>query len=142
MTSVPDQSERNRRIIEEFRANRGRVSGRFDGAHMLLLTTSGAKSGRRYTTPLMYLPDGDRMLVFASHGGAPTSPAWYHNMVASGGATVEVGSETFDVTAAVLSGDERDRLYAIQAGLYSAFADYQAKTSRRIPVVALRRRAD
>jgi len=104
---------------------------------MLLLTTTGAKSGTLRTTPLVYLPDGDRLVVIASKGGAPTHPAWYHNLVAHPDVTVEVGSEMLPVRAAVLSGEERDRLYARQAALRPAFAEYQAKTTRRIPVVAL-----
>ena len=130
----------NQRIIAEFRANGGKVGGPFAGAPMLLLTTRGAKSGQRRTTPLVYLPDGDRFIIFASKGGAPTHPAWYHNLVAYPEATVEVGTETIPVTAAVVTGEERDRLYATQAGLRPAFAEYEAKTTRRIPVVALHRR--
>jgi deazaflavin-dependent oxidoreductase (nitroreductase family) len=131
----------NRQVIEEFRTNGGKVGGQFEGAPLLLLTTTGAKSGQRRTSPMMYLPDGDRMLVFASKGGAPTHPDWYHNLVAHQEATVEVGTETFDVTAVVLTGEERDRLYAKQAKLYPGFASYQARTTRQIPVVALKRRA-
>ena len=130
----------NQRIIAEFRANGGKVGGPFAGAPMLLLTTRGAKSGQRRTTPLVYLPDGDRFIIFASKGGAPTHPAWYHNLVTYPEATVEVGTETIPVTAAVVTGEERDRLYATQAGLRPAFAEYEAKTTRRIPVVALHRR--
>lgn len=129
----------NRQVIDEFHANGGKVGGPFEGAPLLLLTTTGAKSGKKFTTPLMYLPDGDRMLIFASKGGAPTNPAWYHNLVAHPNATVEVGTDTFDVAAAVVTGEERDRLYAEQSRRYPNFAEYQEKTSRRIPVVALKR---
>ena len=129
----------NRQVIDEFHANGGKVGGPFEGAPLLLLTTIGAKSGKKFTTPLMYLPDGDRMLIFASKGGAPTNPAWYHNLVAHPNATVEVGTDTFDVTAAVVTGEERYRLYAEQSRRYPNFAEYQEKTSRRIPVVALKR---
>lgn len=129
----------NRQVIDEFHANGGKVGGPFEGAPLLLLTTTGAKSGKKFTTPLMYLPDGDRMLIFASKGGAPTNPAWYHNLVAHPNATVEVGTDTFDVTAAVVTGEERDRLYAEQSRRYPNFAEYQEKTGRRIPVVALKR---
>lgn len=134
------QHDVNQRIIAEFRANGGKVGGRFAGAPMLLLTTTGRKSGERRTTPLVYLPDGDRYIIFASKGGAPTHPAWYHNLVAHPETTVEVGTETIPVTASVVTGEERDRLYATQAALRPAFAEYEAKTTRRIPVVALHRR--
>ena len=106
---------------------------------MLLLTTTGARSGKRYTTPVMYLPDGDRLVIFASKGGAPTSPDWYHNLVAHPLATIEVGTETRDVNAVVATGAERDELYARQAQLYPQFAEYQKKTTRQIPVVILAR---
>lgn len=130
----------NRQVIDEFHANGGKVGGPFEGAPLLLLTTTGAKSSKKYTTPLMYMPDGDRMLIFASKGGAPTNPDWYHNLVAHPNATVEVGTDRFDVTATVVTGEERDRLYAEQATRYPGFAEYQEKTSRRIPVVALKRK--
>jgi deazaflavin-dependent oxidoreductase (nitroreductase family) len=131
----------NEQIIAEFRANGGKVGGPFAGAPMLLLETTGAKSGIHRTTPLVYLPDGDRFVIIASKGGAPTNPAWYHNLVAHPETTIEVGTETIPVTAVVLTGEERDRLYAKQAGLRPAFAEYQTRTSRRIPVIALQRRA-
>jgi deazaflavin-dependent oxidoreductase (nitroreductase family) len=127
----------NQAIIEEFRANEGVVGGPFQGAPVLLLTSTGARSGARRTTPVMYLPDGERMVIFASKGGAPTNPAWYHNLVANPSATVEVGTDTVDVDAAVTSGEERRRLFDRQAELYPQFADYAEKTSREIPVVAL-----
>jgi deazaflavin-dependent oxidoreductase (nitroreductase family) len=130
----------NDRIIEEFRANKGVVGGPFAGAPMLLLATTGAKSGAARTNPLVYLPDGDRFIIFASKGGAPNHPAWYHNLVAHPETTIEVGTETIPVTATIVTGEERDRLYAAQAALRPAFADYEAKTTRRIPVVALHRR--
>jgi deazaflavin-dependent oxidoreductase (nitroreductase family) len=134
---VPDMSEFNRAIIEEFRANGGKVGGSFEGAPVLLLTSTGAKSGQRRTTPLMYMPDGERMVIFASKGGAPTNPAWYHNLRANPSATVEVGADTVDVDAAVTSGEERERLFKRQAELYPQFAEYAEKTTREIPVVAL-----
>jgi len=137
MTAVNDF---NQRIIAEFRANEGKVGGPFAGAPMLLLSTTGAKSGQRRTTPLVYLPDGDRFTIFASKGGAPQHPSWYHNLVAHPDTMVEVGTETIPVTATVITGEERDQLYAKQAGLRPAFGEYQAKTTRRIPVVALQRR--
>ncbi|MDQ1533211.1 MAG: hypothetical protein QOF28_972 [Actinomycetota bacterium] len=129
----------NRAIIEEFRANGGKVGGQFAGAPLLVLTTTGAKTGKQRTHPLVYLPDGDRLIVFASKGGAPTSPDWYHNLVANPTATVEVGNETFEVKATELTGEERDRIYAKQAELMPGFAEYQDKTTRTIPVVALER---
>lgn len=132
-------SDWNNQIITEFRTHEGKVGGPFKGAPLLLLTTTGAKSGQQRTSPLMYLPDGDRMIIFASKGGAPTNPDWYHNLMAHPQATVEVGTETFNVTATPITGEERDRLYAIQAKHYSGFADYQAKTTRKIPVIALER---
>jgi len=130
----------NKQVIDEFHANGGKVGGSFEGAPLLLLTSTGAKSGKKYTMPLMYMPDGDRMLIFASKGGAPTHPDWYHNLVAHPEATVEVGTKTFDVTATVVTGEERERLYAEQARRYPFFAEYQEKTTRRIPVIALKRK--
>ncbi|MBO0782000.1 MAG: nitroreductase family deazaflavin-dependent oxidoreductase [Ktedonobacteraceae bacterium] len=129
----------NRQIIEEFRSNGGKVGGPFAGAPLLLLTTTGARSGMARTTPVMYLPDGERLIIFASKAGASTNPDWYHNLMAHPQATVEVGSETFEVTASEVTGEQRDQLYARQAALYPGFADYQAKTTRRIPVIALQR---
>jgi deazaflavin-dependent oxidoreductase (nitroreductase family) len=131
---VPDW---NTSIIEEFRANGGKVGGRFAGAPLLILKTTGAKTGRTRENPMMYLADGDRFLVFASKGGAPTHPDWYHNLVANPSATIEVGDESFDVNAEVLTGEERDRFYAIQSERYPGFAEYQEKTERIIPVIAL-----
>jgi deazaflavin-dependent oxidoreductase (nitroreductase family) len=127
----------NRAIIEEFRANEGRVGGPFEGAPVLLLTSTGAKSGEQRTTPVVYLPDGERMVIFASKGGAPTNPAWYHNLRANPSASVEVGPDTLDVNAVVTVGEERQRLFDRQAERYPQFADYASKTSREIPVVAL-----
>ena len=134
-----EMSDWNKQIIEEFRSNGGKVGGAFEGAPLLLLTTTGARSGIARTTPVMYLPDGERLVIFASKAGAVTNPDWYHNLVAHPEATVEVGSETFKVTAVEVMGEERDRLYARQATLFPGFADYEAKTTRRIPVIALRR---
>ena len=127
----------NKAIIEEFRANGGKVGGNFEGAPLLILKTTGAKSGLERTNPMMYQADGDRFLVFASKGGSPTHPDWYHNLLANPRATIEVGEETFDVDAEVLTGEERDRFYAIQAERYPGFADYEKKTDRVIPVIAL-----
>lgn len=133
-----DQRTRNAALIAEFRANGGTVAeDKFAGAPLLLLTTRGRKTGRPYTTPLMYLPDGGRFVVFASHGGAPEDPEWYRNLVSAGRAVVEVGGRAFAVTVVATHGAERDRLYATHASLYPRFGEYELKTTRRIPVVAL-----
>jgi deazaflavin-dependent oxidoreductase (nitroreductase family) len=129
----------NEKIIEEFRANSGRVGGFFEGAALALLTTVGARSGERRTNPVVYARDGGRILVFASNAGAPSHPAWYHNLLANPQVTVEIGDETHDATAHSLGGEERDRLYARQAKADPAFAEYEARTTRVIPVVALYR---
>jgi deazaflavin-dependent oxidoreductase (nitroreductase family) len=131
----------NASVIAEFRAHGGRVGGPFEGAPLLLLTSTGAKSGEERTTPVMYLPDGERMVIFASKAGAPTNPAWYHNLVANPTATVEVGTESFQARARVASGEERAELYNRQAELRPQFADYAEKTTREIPVVVLERQA-
>jgi deazaflavin-dependent oxidoreductase (nitroreductase family) len=109
------------------------------GAPLLLLTSTGARTGQLRTTPVVYLPDGERLVIFASKAGAPTHPAWYLNLVANPSATVEVGSETFDVTASVATGEERERLYGQQEAVMAQFADYAQKTTREIPVVVLER---
>jgi deazaflavin-dependent oxidoreductase (nitroreductase family) len=136
---MPDPNDFNTGIIEEFRANAGKVGGPFEGAPLLLLTTTGAKTGQARTSPVMYLPDGERMVVFASKAGAPTNPDWYHNLVAHGTASVEVGTDRFSVRAVVATGEERDQLYRRQAELYPGFAEYQQKTTRQIPVITLER---
>jgi deazaflavin-dependent oxidoreductase (nitroreductase family) len=130
-------SDFNTRIIDEFRATSGKLSGGFAGTPMLLLTTTGARSGTRRTTPLAYLPDGERIVVFASKAGAPTNPDWYHNLKAHPEVTVEVGGDTRELEAVEVTGAERDRLFAEQARRAPGFADYQAKTTRQIPVIAL-----
>lgn len=114
-------SDYNQRNIEEFRANGGQVGGGWTGRPLLLLTTTGAKTGKRHTTPVMYRRDGERLVVFASKGGAPTSPDWYHNLVANPTVTVEVGTDTFEAQASVTKGAERDELYAQQAKEYPQF---------------------
>jgi deazaflavin-dependent oxidoreductase (nitroreductase family) len=139
---MTDQNEYNRRLIEEFRATRGLSSGPFAGRALLLLTTTGAKSGLRRTTPMMYIPEGDRLLVIASNIGAPNHPDWYRNLVAHPDVTVEAGTETFDATAVVVEGAERQRLWAWIVEQYPFFAEHQTKTSRQIPVIALERRPD
>lgn len=142
---MADTNDWNAHIIEEFRTNGGKVGGQFDGAPLLLLHTVGAKSGQPRVNPMMYLPDGDRYVVFASYAGNPKNPAWYHNLRANPDVTVELpgpggGVETFPARAVNVEGAERDALYARQAELYPGFAEYQDKTDRTIPVVALVRR--
>jgi len=137
--TMSDYNDWNTKIIEEFRSSGGKVGGPFAGAPLLLLTTTGAKSGQKRTTPMMYLTDGDRLAVFASKAGAPTNPDWYHNLVANPRVAVEVGTESFEVEAQVADRAERDRLYAIQAERYPGFAEYEQKTDRVIPVVLLTR---
>jgi deazaflavin-dependent oxidoreductase (nitroreductase family) len=129
----------NQQVITEFRANQGKVSGRFANSPLLLLTITGAKSGRSLTRPLAYTRDGERLVVIASFGGGPKNPPWYHNLVANPEATVEVGSERFRVRATVATGEERQRLYNQQAAQLPAFAEYQKKTTRQIPVIVLTR---
>jgi deazaflavin-dependent oxidoreductase (nitroreductase family) len=131
----------NTKIIREFRENGGKVGGPFEGAPLLLLTSTGAKSGQSRTSPVMYLPDDGRYVVFASKAGAPSNPDWYHNLLAHPDASIEVGTERFGVRATVITGAQRDELYARQAGLYPGFAEYEAKTTRTIPVIALERTA-
>ena len=127
----------NARNIEEFRSSGGKLGGPFEGAPVLLLTTIGAKSGQPRTSPMMYLPEGDRIIVFASNEGKDTHPNWYHNLRKNPSATVEVGDQTYPVTAEEITGPEHDRLYGIQAARYPGFARYQAGTDRIIPVVEL-----
>jgi deazaflavin-dependent oxidoreductase (nitroreductase family) len=127
----------NRRNIEEFRANHGRVGGQFEGAPVLLLHSIGARSGEERVTPMMYLADDDRYLVFASAAGADKNPAWYHNLVANPDVSIEVGDGSVDVHAVELQSAERDAKYAVQAERYPGFAEYERKTTRTIPVLAL-----
>ena len=136
---MADMNEFNRRVIEEFRTNSGKVGGPFAGASMILLTTKGAKSGRTYTTPLVYSRDGDRIVIIASKAGAPKNPDWYHNLVANPVITVEVGTEKFQAKARVTSGAERERLYNAQAAQMPVFNEYRQKTKRDIPVFVLER---
>lgn len=134
MTETPDW---NTKIIEQFRANQGRVGANFEGAPLLLLHTTGAKTGEERVNPMMYLDlDGGRY-VFASKGGSERNPDWYHNLVAHPGVAVEVGTERYQATAVPVTGDARHRIYAEQARRYPGFAEYQEKTSRVIPVVEL-----
>jgi deazaflavin-dependent oxidoreductase (nitroreductase family) len=134
---MSDRSDFNARIIEEFRANGGKVGGGFAGAPMLLLHTTGARTGVERVNPLVHQRDGDNLVVFASKAGAPTHPDWYHNLLADPDVTAEVGTETLVLRARVAEGEERERLWSRQMELMPGFADYQAKTTRRIPVVVL-----
>ncbi|WP_409471175.1 nitroreductase/quinone reductase family protein [Streptomyces sp. HC307] len=128
----------NQQVIEEFRAHQGRVGGHFEGARLILLTTTGARSGAPHTTPVGYLPDGgERILVIASAGGAHRHPAWYHNLVAHPEVTVESGAFTYQARAVVLADEERDRAFARAVEADPGWAAYQEKTRRVIPVVAL-----
>ena len=127
----------NEKIIEEFRANDGRVGGPFEGAPVLLLHTTGAKSGLERVSPMMYLEEDDRIYVFASKAGADTDPDWFHNLVAHPAVTAEIGTERSAATATPVVGAERDRIYAVQAERFPGFAEYEAKTTRVIPVVEL-----
>jgi deazaflavin-dependent oxidoreductase (nitroreductase family) len=132
----------NSGIIEQFRTNDGQIrEGMFKGAPLLLLTTTGAKSGKPTTHPLAYTRDGDDYVVIASKGGAPTNPAWFHNLVANPTVQLEVGPDTFQAKARVAQGEERERLYAAQAKMMPGFAEYQQKTTRQIPVVVFKRAA-
>ena len=136
---MTDQRDYNRQLIEEFRANRNKVGGAFEGRPLLLLTTRGAKSGQKRTTPMMYIPDGKHFLVVASNAGAPKHSDWYRNLLAHPHVTVEVGTETFDALATVAEGEERQRLWTRIVELYPFFTDHQAKISRQIPVIVLSR---
>jgi deazaflavin-dependent oxidoreductase (nitroreductase family) len=134
MTDADDFNSRN---IAEFRANHGKIGGQFEGAPMLLLHTTGARSGDERINPMMYLADGDRYLVFASAAGSDRNPAWYWNLRAHPEASIEVGDEHLDVRAEELTGSVRDEKYAEQARRYPGFAEYERKTTRTIPVIAL-----
>jgi deazaflavin-dependent oxidoreductase (nitroreductase family) len=137
-------SDFNTQVIDEFRANHGRVSGPFEGAPMVIVHHRGRKSGSEYTVPLMYLADeadADTIYIFASKAGAPTDPEWYRNLTAAGSGSVEVGDETYDVAVNEVTGDARDRIFAEQVRRQPGFGEYEQKTAgiRTIPVLALRR---
>jgi deazaflavin-dependent oxidoreductase (nitroreductase family) len=125
----------NQKVVTEFRANQGKVGGQMEGMPLLLLTTTGNKSGRKLTKPLAYSKDGDRIFVIASFAGSPHNPAWFCNLEASPTVTLEVGAERFQARARIISGEERDRLFKLQADKMNIFYDYQKKTTRQIPVV-------
>lgn len=132
-----DVKEINRKVIDQFRAG-----GEIDGMHrerLLLLTTTGARTGRQHTTPMMFHTDGDRPIVMASNAGAPKPPDWYRNLTANPEVTVEIGKETYPATARVLTGDERARLWAEITAAYPFFLEHQTKAGREIPLVALAR---
>jgi deazaflavin-dependent oxidoreductase (nitroreductase family) len=137
-------SDWNAKTIEEFRANEGKVGGTFEGSPLVLVHHRGRTSGREYVTPVMYLPDDsdpDVIFVFATRGGAPVSPDWYHNLTAAGRGSIERGTETYEVTVRDLTGAERDHIYAEQARRYPGFAEYERQTAgvRTIPVLELSR---
>jgi deazaflavin-dependent oxidoreductase (nitroreductase family) len=133
-------SDWNAQTIAEFRKNHGKVGGNFEGAPLVLLRTVGKRSGKLHVVPVMYLKDGQRYLVFASKGGAPTHPDWYYNLKAGPDIQIELGDDTIDAHAEEITGRERDALYKRQATLYPTFAEYERRTKRIIPVVALTRR--
>ncbi|MFJ6938986.1 nitroreductase family deazaflavin-dependent oxidoreductase [Streptomyces sp. NPDC101132] len=134
---MSERLERNQRVIDEFRAKGGVVGGDFEGMPLLLLTTTGARSGEPRTSPMAYLRDGDRLVVFAANGGREHHPGWYHNLLAHPSAGVEVGKDSFTVTAAVADGAERERLWAAQLAVAPFLGDFQARSGRRVPVVTL-----
>ena len=132
-------TEFNQKVIEEFRGNGGKVGGAFAGAPMIIVTHTGAKSGKVHTTPLVYSQDGDRFVIIASKAGAETNPAWYYNLIAHPEVTVEVGAERFTARAVEVRGTERDRLFDAQARLMPQFNEYKKRTTRTIPVLTLER---
>lgn len=134
-----DVNDFNRGVIEEFRANDGTTTGPFAGAPLMLMTTTGAKSGKERIIPIVYTRDGDRLVIAASKAGAPTNPDWYFNVVANPGVTIELPGEKFRARAAVVDRAERDRLYAAHAAAMPGFAEYETKTDRVIPIVVLER---
>jgi deazaflavin-dependent oxidoreductase (nitroreductase family) len=136
---MADVMDWNSAIIEEFRANEGRVGGQFDGAPLLLLHSTGAKTGTERINPMMYQSTDGGLAVFASKAGADTNPDWFHNLVANPQARVEVGVETFDVKARVAQSDEREQIWSEQKRRYPGFAEYERMTTRQIPVVILER---
>jgi deazaflavin-dependent oxidoreductase (nitroreductase family) len=134
---MSDVQDWNQSIIEEFRANEGKVGGGFAGAPLLLLHTTGAKTGRERVNPMMYLDLDGHRYVFASKSGADTNPDWYWNLVAHPDVTAEVGTETYEAAAVPVTGGDRDRIYSEQARRYPGFGEYEEKSSRVIPVVEL-----
>jgi len=139
MSTTPNDF--NAGVIEEFRANGGTAGGMFEGKPLLLLHNVGARSGTDFVTPLVYLADGGNWVIFASKGGAPNNPGWYHNLKANPEVSIEVGTDTVDVTAEEATGTERDRLYSIQEEQQPQFVEYAQKTERKIPVIILKPRS-
>jgi deazaflavin-dependent oxidoreductase (nitroreductase family) len=137
---MTDLNDWDRQIIAAFRANGGNVGGQFAGVPLLLLTTTGAKSGQQRITPLAYLSEGGHIYVFAGNRGAPTNPGWYHNLVAHPDVTVEIGTETFEARAIVVDSAEGERLGRIQVQKIPVLAELQAKITRKVPVVLLERK--
>jgi deazaflavin-dependent oxidoreductase (nitroreductase family) len=137
--NLPRQKLFNAALIKEFRQNGGQISGQLAGLPLLLVTTTGTKTGRQRTTPLGYCQIGDRLIIIASKGGAPDHPAWYYNLLADPHITVELGHETFKAKAIITTGQDRDRLFTQAAQQQPAFADYQKTTPRQIPVIELTR---
>ena len=131
--------EMNRQVIEEFRANGGKTTGRFAGSDLLLLHTKGARTGSERINPMMYVRDGNRYVVFASKNAAPSHPDWYRNLVARPEVEVEVGTERFAARAIILEGEQRRRVWDESARRFPFLNDHQARTQREIPVVALER---
>ena len=136
---MTERQKFNEKIIEEFRANGGKVGKPFEGMPMILVTMKGAKSGKEYTMPLVYSKDGNRYVIIASMAGAPNHPDWYHNIKANPEVTLEIGTERFPAKATITSGEERERLFNAQAAIMPIFNDYRKKTTREIPVIALER---
>lgn len=136
---MSERMQRNQPVIEEFRANRGVVGGSWEGVPLLILTTVGARSGEPRTTPLTYLPDGERLVVFGANGGRTQHPGWYHNLRADPSARVEIGDDAFAARAVEAEGAERERLWERQLLVTPYFAGFQEKAERRIPVVVLAR---
>ena len=134
-----DYNEFNRQLMAEFRANGGKVSGMFAGAPLLLLTTTGARSGQPREVPLVYTTDNGRVVVIASKGGSPTHPDWFHNLRANPEVTVELGTETYPARATIAKGAERQRLFDQMAAQMPNFAEYQRNTARQLPVIVLER---
>jgi deazaflavin-dependent oxidoreductase (nitroreductase family) len=139
MSDKPTYSDYNQQLVANYRAHGGQIEGRFTARTLILLTTTGAKSGRAHTTPVAYTRDGDRLVIIASKNGAPENPAWYYNLVAHPEVTVELADERFTARAIIPEGAERDRLYDQMAAKMPNFAEYQRNTPRRIPVVVLER---
>ena len=129
----------NQQLIEQYRATNGQLDGSPRARALLLLTTTGARSGRAHTTPLAYTRDGDRLVIIGSARGEPRHPAWYHNLVAHPEVTVELGAERFTARAVVAEGAERERLFALMVAQMPNFADYQRSTTRQLPVIVLER---